>query len=155
METHLDAIPNYLVSEIIDREKYYYKNFRKVLNKSLTLEAVMGCSELQARIISAILQYLYKNVNTRHFDVLLGEVEVHLSANNNFSIDVAVFDRHLPKNRNKNGYLSVAPLYAFEVDINIEQDQEEEGQKKKHKDDFSYMLKKSTRLIASGTQKVI
>jgi Uma2 family endonuclease len=115
----------------------------------------MGCSEIQARIISAILQFLFKNVDTRLYDILSGEVGIHLSHTNNFAIDIAVFDRaSLPKNRDKNKYLPVAPLFAFEVDINIEQE-EEYLHKKKRKDDFSYMLNKSSRLIASGTQKVI
>lgn len=106
METQLEIIPDYLVRDIIDGKKYYYRNFRRLVNKELTPEAVMGCSELQATIINSILQFLYKNIDIRLYKILTDEIGVHLSASKNFSVDIALFDRsHLPANWDLQKYM--------------------------------------------------
>src|ERR1700678_1772832 len=52
-------IPEYLVYEIIDGLPYYYKGYRDVLNKTKTLEEIMGCSSYQWTILEYLLQLLF------------------------------------------------------------------------------------------------
>ena len=48
-------IPNYLVYEIMDGKPIYYRGYQSVLNKTKTLEQIMGCSSLQAVLITHYL----------------------------------------------------------------------------------------------------
>jgi Uma2 family endonuclease len=149
METSVEIIPDYLVREIIEGKKYYYKNYRNVLNKVSTREAIMGSSELQSTIIDILRDFIKLHADSRIYKIMAGEVGVHLASGSNFSLDVAVFERNrLPVDRNIQKYFPIAPLYAFEVDIDIEK---EEGEA----DEVSYIDIKSTTLIEAGTQKVI
>ena len=54
----IPKIPEALVYETLDGKPFYYKGYREVLSKKKTLEEIMGCSTLQAELVS----YYYRNV---------------------------------------------------------------------------------------------
>jgi Uma2 family endonuclease len=145
MPTTLD-IPTQLVKEIIDEKPYYYKGYQKVLLGESTLESIMGSSELQSTLVSILNNYLWAQLDRKVYKITSGEPGFHLSPRSNFSNDLAIYRRaDLAKERNVKEYFQVAPLVAIEVDIKIESGE----------DDFTYMLKKSTRMIEAGTSSVV
>ncbi len=145
MPTTLD-IPTQLVKEIIDEKPYYYKGYLKVLSGEATLESIMGSSELQSTLVSILNNYLWAQLDRKVYKITAGEPGFHLSPGSNFSNDLAIYRRaDLAKERNVKEYFQVAPLVAIEVDIKIESQE----------DDFTYMLKKSSRLIEAGTSSVV
>ena len=57
---HGRKIPDYLIYEIMDGQPIYYRGYQSVLNKTKTLEAITGCSSLQAELISYLLSIIYR-----------------------------------------------------------------------------------------------
>jgi hypothetical protein len=70
LETQFTEIPDYLVYETIDGNPIYYKGFKDVLKKLKTPEEIMGCSSLQGIIISCLLSFLYKNLDTQKHKIV-------------------------------------------------------------------------------------
>lgn len=148
METVLD-IPTRLVKEVINGKKYYYKGYRSVLRGEKTIEAIMGSSELQSKLVFILSLYLGIQLDRKTYLAAVSEPGIHLGTNSNFANDFAIYRRaDLSAGRDQTKYFSVAPLVAIEVDVRIES--EDEGS-----DDFSYMFEKSSRLIESGTATVV
>lgn len=55
-----ESIPTSLIREIIDGKPYYYKGYREVLAGNINEEGVMGCSTLQAFIVTYLVRvYCY------------------------------------------------------------------------------------------------
>jgi|GEM_PF-3870554 len=51
-------IPDYLVYEVMDGKPVYYRGYQSVLKKTKTLEEIMGCSSLQAELVSYLLSII-------------------------------------------------------------------------------------------------
>ena len=140
-------IPNYLVYEILDNRKIYYKNYKKVLKGELPAEAVMGSSDLHAWMIDIILQILYRNLNLKKFKILVGEVGYFYEYPHSrkwLNLDIAIVKREKLK-KPQGSYLKVPPEVVIEIDTKA--DLSEVGNE--------YYIAKTDKLLKSGVKKVI
>ncbi len=62
-------IPDYLVYEVMDSKPIYYRGYQSVMSKTKTLEQIMGCSSLQAELISYLLSVIYQFVDRSKYRV--------------------------------------------------------------------------------------
>jgi hypothetical protein len=141
-------IPQYLIYEVFDGKPIYYKNYRKVLNGTLTPEEIMGSSGLQAVILEYILWVLYSKIDRKKFKALTNEQGQHLDKNNNLSADIAIYDTGIfdVKNADKH-YTKVPP--KIQIEVNIDADTEDFGSPD------NYVFKKTEKLLNFGVEKVI
>jgi hypothetical protein len=141
-------IPNYLIYEIIDGKPVYYKNYRKVIDGTLTPEEIMGSSGLQGIIIEYILWLLFNKIDRKKYRILTNEQGLHLDRKNNLSADIAIYDVNVfdVKNANKH-YNIVAP--KIQIEVNIDADTEDFGSPD------NYVFKKTEKLLNFGVEKVI
>ena len=54
-------IPDYLVYEVMDGKPIYYRGYQSVLNKTKTLEQIMGCSSIQASADYVLAAYYFQD----------------------------------------------------------------------------------------------
>lgn len=75
----------------------------------------MGSSELQARIVSTILKFLYRNLDDLSYEVVTSEAGLHLGKKDNLSADIAIFDKNILKVRKpQNKYFDIPPWWMLE-----------------------------------------
>jgi hypothetical protein len=141
-------IPQHLIYEIFEGKPVYYKNYRKVINGSLTIEEIMGSSGLQAVIIEYILWVLFSKIDRKKYKALTNEQGQHIDKNNNLSADIAIYDTQIfdVKDANKQ-YTSVPP--KIQIEVNIDADTEDFGSQD------NYVYKKTDKLLNFGVEKVI
>jgi hypothetical protein len=140
----IKEIPDYLVYEILDDKKIYYRNYKKVLSGELPAEAVRSSTILMSWIISAIGKLLALNINTKKYKVLLSGVGYYYKADNWLILDLAIMNREKYK-KPLGTYLKVPPDVVIEVDTKA--DLSEIGSE--------YFMIKTDRLLKSGVKKVI
>lgn len=140
-------IPDYLVYEVMDGKPIYYKGYQSVLNKTKTLEQIMGCSSIQAVIITYLLRIIFKSIDDKKYHVLTNEIGNHIDTNNNLSNDIAIFDKAVltPDKINKK-YPDVPPKLVIEIDTEADVS-ELTG--------FGYIYKKSRKLLDFGVERII
>ncbi|MEO0042523.1 MAG: hypothetical protein RL329_1971, partial [Bacteroidota bacterium] len=147
MQPQHQDIPQSLVYEIMDGVPIYYRGYKEVLKKNKTIQQIMPCSTLQAHINYYLTRVIIKSPLDDHYFVHTSESGLHISHNDNFGCDIALFDKTvlLPKEVTLK-YATVPPTIVFEIDIrgDILNMSEE-----------SYMYKKTQKLLDFGVQKVI
>ncbi len=117
------AIPDYLLKEEIDGIKFYYAGYKQVLNKTNTLEGIMGASGIQSLILDYLLEVLYTQLPKRKYRHFTNESGAHLSHKNNLSFDLAIFDKNVATPNKINAkYMDVAPKMTIEIDTEISLD---------------------------------
>ena len=139
-------IPEYLVYEILDNQKIYYKDYKKVLSGELPAEAIMGSSDLQAWIISTIVEFLIKNL-PKKYKLLFNEVGYFYTPSRSkkwLNLDIAIISREKLK-KPKGTYLKIPPEVVIEVDTKADLS----------KIGSQYYFMKTDRLLKSGVKKVI
>ena len=143
-------IPDYLVRETIDGIRFYYPGYRAVLNKTKTLEDIMPDSTFQGSLKTEIGYTLRHKLDPKQYRVIIGEAGLHLQLNENMGLDVAVFDKGvLTRDKINAHYADVAAELVVEIDLNVELPEKE-------KDLFTeYIVRKTKRLLAFGTKKVV
>ena len=114
-------IPEYLIKEVINGIPYYYKGYREVLNKTKTLEDIMGCSGLQSIIIEYLMLSVCIHLDRKKYRILTNEPGNHLGPKDNLSYDMAIFDKTIlvPEKVTYN-YVDVPPELIVEVDLRVE-----------------------------------
>ncbi len=141
-------VPDYLVYEEIDGKPIYYKGYQEVLSQNKTIDDVMGCSDLQAVIVSTILEYLYTNLDKKKYKIVTNEAGLHISKGNNLSADIAIYNKAtLQQTPLKNRYFDMPPLAVIEVDTNAEL--------KNLAQPMNYYFQKTQKLLDFGVQEVI
>ena len=144
-------VPDYLVKDEIDGIRFYYRDYKLVINKRKTINEIMGCSGIQWVIIEYLLEVIYASDIRKTFRLATNESGNNLSLNNNYSFDIALYERSkiTPEIISKKYVQGVAPHTVIEVDTDISLDDTGfdtlEG----------YYFTKTKKLIAYGTQKVI
>ena len=86
-------IPDYLIHEVLDGKPIYYKGYQAVLNKTKQIDEIMGCSTLQADLISYLLSVIYRFYDAKKYRVYTNEIGNHIDLGNNFSNDIAIFEK--------------------------------------------------------------
>lgn len=141
------AIPDELVRDVIDGEAFYYKGYRDVLNKTKTIEELMGCSTLQGEIIMYLNYLLTQALGIIDFRIYTGEIGIHLSKKINYGLDLVVFDSHvLSSGKIDSHYANVPPHLVVEVDVRVDTQQLTEEE---------FIEKKTKSLLKHGAGKVV
>lgn len=141
------TIPASLIFEELDGRPLYRKGYKEVLENNLSPEEIMGCSFLQALIVSIVFPYIKQMLKGKLYWTVCGESGLHVSHGNNLTNDVAVFDKASIKDVFSKKYPDVPPKIAIEVDVKIEADQ--------FPDPNDYISRKSEKMIEFGTERVI
>jgi hypothetical protein len=146
MQPQYQEIPQSLIYEIMDGQPIYYRGYKEVLKKNKTIDQIMPCSTLQAQINYYIARAVIKSPLDDQYFVHTSESGLHISHNDNFGCDIALFDKTvlLPKEVGLK-YATVPPTIVFEIDIRADITNMSEE---------SYMYKKTQKLLDFGVQKV-
>ncbi|MBO0937658.1 Uma2 family endonuclease [Fibrella sp. HMF5335] len=141
------AIPAQLVREVLNGRPLYYKGYREVLAGRVKPEDIMGSSDLQSFIVMAIAATIWNRIDRKKYKVASSEAGLHINLRNNFSADIAIFDKAtLPALKGK--YFDVPPKVMVEVDIRIDWDGGAAN-------DVNYILEKSQALFDFGVERVL
>ena len=139
-------VPARLIREVLNGRPLYYKGYRAVLAGLVEPEDIMGSSDLQSLIVMAIAATIWNRIDRKRYKVASSEAGLHVDLRNNFSADIAIFDKAtLPALKGK--YFDVPPKVVVEVDIRIDVSESES--------DLSYVLAKSQILFGFGVERVL
>ena len=142
------VVPDYLIREIIDGDRWFYRGYRDVLSGLKTPEEVMACSTYQSLLVGYVYNKLWNTLEDQPYWVMSNEVGNNLSKKSKVAYDIAVFDKTtLPPERISANYANVPPRLVIEVDVKIESEA-------KTPDDIVWQIK-TQKLLTSGVEKVI
>ncbi len=145
-------IPDFLIKEEINGKPYAYKGYKSVLSKEKTLEEIMGSSNLQAYLVSCLLEFLFDNISRKAYKIYTNESGIHLSHKNNLACDIAIFDKEkLFADKITKRYINIPPKVVIEVDVDIESVDNQNV----FFMETGYVSKKTDALLAFGVEKVI
>lgn len=148
MKTKNQIIPEALIYEMIDGKTLYYKGYKDVISGKKSIEAVMGSSFLQAIMIARIAAWLQQNFSEQYM-VMTNELGIQIDFNNWRLANIALIkNTSLPKIKNQEKYISIAPDYVIEVDTKAALDEGQLGA-------FDYFQKKTDSLLNFGVKKMI
>ena len=140
-------VPDYLVYEVMDGKPIYYRGYQSVMNKTKTLEDIMGCSSLQAELVTYLLRIVLRAFDEKKYRVYTNEIGNHIDRNNNLSNDIAIFDKTvLTADKVNRKYPDVPPKIVIEIDTEADVS-ELTG--------FGYIYKKSKKLLDFGVERII
>ena len=113
-----EAVPAYLVYEVMRGKPIYYKNYQKILNNQANFENIMGSSGLQSLILSIVEDFI-KDTFKKKYRLLLSELGLHLNHKENYSADIAGYERQkiTAQMLAQPNYLTIPPSFIVEVDI--------------------------------------
>ncbi len=141
-------VPKALIYEMRHGRPIYYRDYEKVLTGELPLEAVMGSSAIQWKIIMVILQFLLQALDLRQYEVATNEVGFRIAPRSWRSLDIAIFDKEAVRPYwREDKWVDVPPLVAIEVDT--------KASLQHYGDFFSYVLEKTQDLLDAGVRRVI
>lgn len=142
-----EPIPDYLIRDILDGVPYYYKGYKSVLNKSKTLEEIMGSSGLQAEIVMYLNFLLTQALGIEQYRIYTSESGIHISKHMNYGLDLAVYDANvLSSDKVDDQYVKVAPQLVVEIDVKVNTNQLSEEE---------FIYKKTQSLLDYGVKTVI
>jgi hypothetical protein len=140
------TLPEELVYETLAGRVFYRKGYREVLNKTKTIEEIMGSSGLQSIIVSYLMKTLFKLDDEKYW-VLSNEIGLHIDHRNNPASDIGIFDVNvLTPDLVDIHYVNV-PAKVF-VEVDIRADVEDLGE-------TGYITLKTNELFKFGAEKVI
>jgi Uma2 family endonuclease len=144
---NIRSIPKQLVYEELNGRAYYRKGYKEVINKTKTIEEIMGSSSLQGTIISVLLSFLYRNIEDLGYEIITNEIGLHISLGNNLSSDIILYNHDdFLQYRIDEHYFNVAPKIVIEVDIKIDLGEVS---------DVNYITDKTKILFGFGVERVI
>ncbi|MBK8969312.1 MAG: Uma2 family endonuclease [Saprospiraceae bacterium] len=141
------SLPEALIYEILDGKPIYRKGYRQVLNGTKTLEEIMPASTLQSAILSILLRLIFQHYDDNDYFILTNEPGLHLSKRINLAGDILIFDKKILRPEDINQHYAKVPAQVH-IEVDIEADTEDMG-------DMEYVTKKTRRLLAFGTKRVI
>ncbi|GAB4002506.1 hypothetical protein GCM10028807_61240 [Spirosoma daeguense] len=139
-------IPSFLIYETLNGRPLYRKGYKDVLAKRKTPGEIMGCSDLQAIIVSALHLYLGNQINRKAYWVVTNEPGLHMQVGDNLSNDIAVFAKEDVTVKGK--FFDVAPKVVIEVDIKVDLEAFPAMEQ-------DYIHKKTQAMLDFGTERVI
>lgn len=139
-------IPLYLIYETLNGRPLYRKGYKDVLANRKTPGELMGCSDLQAIIVSALHLYLATHANRKAYWVVTNEPGLHLKLGDNLANNIAFYEKQ--KVTIKGKFFDVAPKVVVEVDIKIDLDEFPAR-------DQDYIYEKTEAMFAFGTERVV
>jgi hypothetical protein len=140
-------IPQSLIYDEIDGKPYYRKGYKSVLNKTQTLESIMGCSSLQTLLIEYFTEVFYGFSNRKLYHFFTGEPGLHLSLGNNLTGDICLYERSKISSASfDTKYFQLPPLIQIEIDVSIDLSDDSET---------AYIKRKTNKLLSHSVSKVI
>ncbi|QIP17279.1 Uma2 family endonuclease [Spirosoma aureum] len=139
-------IPSYLIYETLNGRPLYRKGYKEVLAKRKTPGEIMGCSDLQAIIVSTLHLYLGNHINRKAYWVVTNEPGLHLKLGDNLSNDIALYEKE--KVTVKGKFFDVAPRVVVEVDIKVDLEAFPAMEQ-------DYIYAKTQAMLNFGTERVI
>jgi hypothetical protein len=110
-------IPDYLIYEMMDGNPIYYNGYKSVLNKTKTIDDIMGSSGLQSYILMYLQMVLFKKLDMEKFIILSNELGLHIGPGNNLAGDLLIYKKQqLTADKIKNNYVDIPPEVAIEID---------------------------------------
>lgn len=140
------AIPSYLIYETLNGRPLYRKGYKDVLANRKHASEIMGCSDLQAIIVSCLHLYVGTHANRRKYWVVTNEPGIHIKLNENLANDIAFYEKE--KVTIKGKFFDVAPKVVIEVDIKIDVSELPAGE-------MDYIYEKTEAMLNFGTERVI
>ncbi|ACN98713.1 conserved hypothetical protein [Sulfurihydrogenibium azorense Az-Fu1] len=141
-------VPKELIYEMRYGKPIYYRDYDKVLEGEKTLEEVMGSSKLQVFIISVILDFLFKTLNSKNYIIATNEAGFQWAPRTWRNLDIAIFDRKkLLEEGINNKYAKTPPEIVIEIDTKADL--------RKYGDFMNYQREKTQDLLDAGVKKVI
>ncbi|MDM7274254.1 Uma2 family endonuclease [Sulfurihydrogenibium azorense] len=141
-------VPKELIYEMRYGKPIYYRDYDKVLEGEKTMEEVMGSSKLQVFIISVILDFLFKTLNSKNYIIATNEAGFQWAPRTWRNLDIAIFDRKkLLEEGINNKYAKTPPEIVIEIDTKADL--------KKYGDFMNYQREKTQDLLDAGVKKVI
>ena len=142
-----ESIPKSLIREIIDGKPYYYKGYHEVLAGNIDAEGIMGCSTLQAFIVTYLVRVLLRSIDESQYLIATNEPGLHINRRSNLASDIMVFDYDILTIDQINlNYAQVPPAVCIEVDTRVEFEEATESE---------YVTLKTMKLLEFGVGKVI
>ncbi len=142
-------VPRILIYEEFEGHPIYRKGYRDFMLGLKKLEEInMGTSVLQWFITNTITKFLNINLSDKY---ILGSAELglHISSNNNFAADIAIYEKQFLKiNLDSTNYSKIAPKIIIEVDIKAEESEYFQNEEE-------YFHRKTEKLLEWGVEKVI
>lgn len=140
-------IPAHLIRDVIDGKPYYYKGYKHFLNNAFSIHDIMPSSGLQSFIIMYLNYLLVQALGIKKYRIFTSESGNHLAKNENYGLDLAVYDsKILSGDKINTHFTTVPPLLVVEVDIKVELD---------GTTDIDFIQKKTQSLLDYGVPKVI
>lgn len=141
-------VPKELIYEMRYGKPIYYRDYDKVLEGEKTLEEVMGSSKLQVFIISVILDFLFKTLNSKNYIIATNEAGFQWAPRTWRNLDIAIFDgKKLLEEGINNKYAKTPPEIVIEIDTKADL--------RKYGDFMNYQREKTQDLLDAGVKKVI
>jgi hypothetical protein len=139
-------IPKQLIYEELNGQIFYRKGYQDVLNKTKTIEEIVGNSRPKSVIMSVLLHYLYNNIEADGYTVIPYEVGLQDSQNNILCVNIALYQNEvIIKHSFNEYYFLIAPKIVIEVDISIELE---------NIADLGYVSRKTQALFDFGVEQV-
>ncbi|GAB3548583.1 PDDEXK family nuclease [Spirosoma fluminis] len=145
-EAAQQAIPSYLIYETLNGKPLYRRGYKDVLANRKTPGEIMGCSDLQAIIVSALYLYLGNHTNRKAYWVVTNEPGLHLQLGGNLANDIAFYEKE--KVTIKGKFFDVAPKVVVEVDIKVDLEAFPAMEQ-------DYVHQKTQAMLDFGTERVI
>lgn len=132
-----------IVYETLNQTPIYYRQ----MNLMAKGESTVGCSGIQAMIITVILRYLYQHLPAK-YEIVTNEVGLHIDKNNNLAADIAIYEKsRLNSQELTEQYLTIPPCIVIEVDTKADIQDFQMA--------LDYYTLKTKRLLTFGVNKVI
>ncbi len=149
LKEEVQEIPEELIYEMDDGKPIYYRGYLDVLNKTKTLEQIMGSSSMHALLIMLISDFFVKKFGDDYIR-LTGELGYQWAPKTWRNLDIAIYEKRKVKDKSaffKNTHIDFPPEIVIEIDTKAELRFEDYPN--------SYFHKKTDQLLANGVEKVI
>lgn len=142
-------VPDIFIYEMDEGQPIYYRGYQQVLNKTKTIEEIMGSSALQSLLIMLITDFLGAHL-PKSYIRLASELGFKFKNKSWRSLDIAIFNLNKVGDKSifiTNKYIEVPPEIVIEIDT--------KANLSDLPDPTSYFTKKTDQLLNHGVSKVI
>lgn len=111
-------IQKQLVYEVDGGKPIYYRGYKAVVNKTKTLEDIMGCSVIQS-LLATLISYFVKDHFPQQYVCLSNELGLKIAPKTRRNLDLAVYDKTKLADRAmlfSDQYALTPPEMVFEID---------------------------------------
>lgn len=142
-----EKVPSALIYEMDEGRPIYYRGYKEVLNKTKTLEQIMGTSIIQSLLIELIKDSIKLQLG-KEYTLLSSELGIQFSKKSWRNTDIAVFlKKDLIAAKNEDKYAAIPPEIVNEVDTKADLEE--------MPDPMDYFHTKTDQLLDFGVKQVL